>query len=56
MKFNKPQDRKQAMKQNIYNIFGKGPGEIAQWLRALLVRTEDLSSIPNTQIAIHNGL
>lgn len=56
MKFCESQDRKQVMKQNIYNIFGEGPGEIAQWLRALIARTEDLSSIPNTQMTVHNGL
>lgn len=45
MKFCESQDRKQVMKQNIYNIFGEGPGEIAQWLKALIARREDLSSI-----------
>jgi hypothetical protein len=33
-----------------------GPGEMAQWLKGLAALAEDLGSIPNTHLVVHNHL
>jgi hypothetical protein len=39
-----------------FKMWRDEPGEVAQWLRALVALAEDLGSVPSTHMVVHNYL